>query len=204
MREAVDGCPRRPRGRPRLAIDRQAVADAVAELYTAGGHEAVTIVGTAEILGVSRATLYRTVASKDELIEILFDRSAADLSERIKAAIGSADDPAARLTAMIAVHADAAVRMRGYLDLVVGGVGLPPDMHRRWRTWSRQIERRWIAVVGDCMAGNHLEAGDPELTTRLILGMVVSAARWSVPRDKTTGDAIAAATVGLIGLARQG
>jgi AcrR family transcriptional regulator len=202
--EAVDEGARRTRGRPRLAIDRQAAADAVAELYGAGGYEGVTILGVAEILGVSRATLYRAGTSKDELIEILFDRCAGDLSERTKAAIADADDPATRLTAMIRVHADAAVRMRDYLELVVGGVGLPPDLRRRWRAWSRQIERRWITAVSDCMADNHLDTGDPELTARLILGMVVSAARWSDPRDTTTGDTITAATVGLIGLARAG
>ena len=55
-------------GRPRLTIDRDAVADAVAELFAEGGYEAVSIVDTAEKLSLSRATLYRTVPTKEDLL----------------------------------------------------------------------------------------------------------------------------------------
>ena len=48
-----------------------AVADAVAELCAEGGYEAVSIVDTAEKLSVSRATLYRTVPTKEDLLGIL-------------------------------------------------------------------------------------------------------------------------------------
>lgn len=192
--------PRRLRGRPRLAIDRDAVADAVADLYAKGGYHAVSIVEAADKLGVSRATLYRSVATKEELVEILFERCTTELSERTRAAIAGADTPAGQLAAMIRVQAHAAVQMRRYLDLVVGGVGLPPNVYARWQSWSRQIEKLWVAVVRDSMTGGHLEEGDPVVTARLILGMIVSTSRWSQPREKIGPDEIADAAIQLIRL----
>lgn len=84
---------KRPRGRPRLAIDRDAVADAVAALFAEGGYEAVTIVDTADKLGVSRATLYRAVPTEEDLLGILFERCTGELTERTKAAIAGSSDP---------------------------------------------------------------------------------------------------------------
>lgn len=64
----------RTRGRPRFEIDRDAVADAVAGLFRERGYETVSIVGTAQRLAVSRATPYRTVPTKEDLLGILLDR----------------------------------------------------------------------------------------------------------------------------------
>src|SRR5437868_14879419 len=86
-----DGQPvRRGRGRPRRDIDREQVADAVEELFEEGGYEAVSIEETAKRLGVSRATLYRTVPSKEHLLAILFERMTTEL---YAAALVIVEDP---------------------------------------------------------------------------------------------------------------
>ena len=77
----------RPRGRPRLTIDRDAVAEAVAELFREGGYEAVTIPSVAEKLSVSRATLYRTVSAKRDLLGILYEFRFGDITERARAVV---------------------------------------------------------------------------------------------------------------------
>ena len=197
---AEDGPPRRPRGRPRLTIDNDDVADAVAELYAEGGYEAVSIVETADKLGVSRATLYRSVPTKEELVAILFEQCTGALTEDTAAAIAGADGPAAQLIAMIRVQANAAVRMRSYIDLVVGGAGLPPDVYSRWLSWSRQIEKVWVEVVAANMADGHLDEGNPTVTARLILGMIVSVSRWSRPSENTGAEEIADAVIQLLRL----
>ena len=201
MPELVDdGPPRRPRGRPRLTIDNDDVADAVAELYAEGGYEAVSIVETADKLGVSRATLYRSVPTKEELVAILFEQCTGALTEGTEAAIAGAEGPAAQLIAMIRVQADAAVRMRSYIDLIVGGPGLPRDVYARWLAWSRQIEKLWVEVVGANMADGHLDEGNPAVTARLILGMIVSVSRWSRPSENTGPVEIADAVIQLLRL----
>jgi len=189
---------KRARGRPRLTIDRDAVADAVAELFAEGGYDAVTIVDTADKMGVSRATLYRTVPTKEDLLGILFERCTGELTERTKAAIAGSDDPGERLTAMIGLQAEAAVTMRSYLTVFFGGAGLPPDVYSRWHTWSRRFEKMWVDVVSDNMDRGLLEKGNPTVTARLILGMIIWVSRWYRPREKISPEEIANTAIQLV------
>lgn len=201
MSQPADGeVSKRPRGRPRVAIDRDEVADAVAALFAEGGYEAVSVVDTADKLGVSRATLYRAVPTKEDLLGILFERCTKDLTQRATGAIASADDPGERLLAMIRLQAEAAVSMRSYLGVFFGGVGVPPDVYARWHSWSRQYEKLWVGVVSDNMEMGYLVKGNPVVTARLILGMMIWVSRWYRPREKISPEEIAETAINLIRL----
>lgn len=194
------GANSRPRGRPRLTIDRDAVAEAVAELLHEGGYEAVGIPEVAEKLSISRATLYRTVPTKADLLSILFERSTRNLSARARAAIAAAPDSAEQLTRLIRLHTDAAVQMRRYMAVFFGGGDLPREVVARWHTWSKRYENIWAKVVTACMRDGYLDEGDPVLTTRLILGMLIWVSRWYRPVDKVTSEQIADAAIRLVRL----
>jgi AcrR family transcriptional regulator len=194
----------RPRGRPRLTIDRDAVADAVAELFTEGGLDAVTIPDTADKLAVSRATLYRTVPTKEDLVGVLFERSTRELTERAKSILRDVDDPAEQLRRLITLHADAAVQMRSYMPVFFGGGGLPADVFARWHTWSRQYEKLWVKVVTANLRAGTLQGGDPVVTPRLILGMLIWVSRWYRPGEKVTPKEVADTAINLLGLTASG
>lgn len=190
----------RSRGRPRLEIDRDAVADAVAELFAEGGIEAVSIADTAEKLSVSRATLYRAVPTKEDLLGILFERSTRELTERTDAVLAARSEPGEQLVELIKLQAEAAIQMRSYMPVFFGGGGLPPDVFMRWRKWSRQFEKRWSGVVAACMDAGWLDKTDPVVATRLILGMVIWVSRWYRPSEKITADQIADSAITLLRL----
>jgi AcrR family transcriptional regulator len=197
---AAGGSSPRPRGRPRLTIDPDAVAEAVAELLHEGGYEAVGIPEVAERLSISRATLYRTVPTKVDLMGILFERSTSDLTKQARAAIAASPDSAEQLTRLIRLQADAAVQMRRYMSVFFGGGDLPPEVFARWQSWSRRYEKMWIKVVEANMRDGHLVKRDPVVTTRLILGMLIWVSRWYRPLEKITPEEIADAAIQLLGL----
>jgi AcrR family transcriptional regulator len=190
----------RPRGRPRLTIDRNAVADAVAELFYKGGYDAVSIVDTAEKLSVSRATLYRTVPTKQDLLGILFERSTREITEQVEVAIRNIADPAERLKEMVRLQSEAAVQMRSYMPVFFDGGDLPTDVVQRWHRWSRQFEKLWVSVVAANMEAGYIEKGDEVITTRLILGMILWVSRWYRPKEKITSDQIADDAIRLLRL----
>lgn len=192
--------PARTRGRPKVNIDSDDVADAVAALFTEGGVEGVSIAATAEKLGVSRATLYRTVPTKEHLLGILFERSTRELTDNAETALAKLTDPGDQLRALIDLQAAAAVQMRAYMQVFFGGGALPSDVFLRWRKWSRQYEKRWADVVADCMAAGYLDKGDPTTSTRLILGMLIWVSRWYRPSERITPDQISETAITLLGL----
>jgi AcrR family transcriptional regulator len=183
-----------------LDIDRDAVADAVAELLHDGGYEAVGIPEVAEKLSVSRATLYRTVPTKADLMGILFERSTRDITKQARAAIAATSDSAEQLTSLIRLQAQAAVQMRRYMSVFFGGGDLPSDVFARWHTWSRRFENMWTKVVAACIRDGYLDEGDPVVTTRLILGMLIWVSRWYRPVEKVTPEEIADTAIRLLRL----
>jgi AcrR family transcriptional regulator len=194
----------RPRGRPRREIDPGAVADAVAELFEEGGFDAVSINSAAEKLEVSRATLYRTVPTKEDLLGILFERSTRELTENAEGIIGRASEPREELYALVRLQVGAAVRMRRHLPVFFGGAGLPPDVFGRWHDWSRRYEALWTAVVTRAMGAGVLEKADPVVTTRLLLGMCIWVSRWYRPGEPYRTEDIAEAAIKLLRTAPAG
>ncbi|MFI5623300.1 TetR/AcrR family transcriptional regulator [Nocardioides sp. NPDC051685] len=180
----------RPRGRPRLDIDPDAVADAVAELFAEGGLEAVSILDTAEKLSVSRATLYRTVPTKEHLIGILFERSTGELSQNAKAMLNEIDAPDERLVGLVRLQVDAAIRMRRHMPVFFGGGDLPPEVFERWHKWSREFEKIWVDVVKENMDAGLLNPANPVITARLLLGSCIWVSRWYRPNEKHSPEEI--------------
>jgi AcrR family transcriptional regulator len=189
---------RRP-GRPRKEIDMQAVADGAARLFADGGYDAVSIEAVAEKLSVSRATLYRTVSTKEDLMGILLERTTEELNLAAKALVAEHRDPADELPALIRLHVAAAIETRDHMAAVFfGAPGLAPDVHARWRKFRRAYDDLWVGVVTRAMEGGLLLPSDPVLTTRLMLGMVIWVSRWYRPREKYTVDQIAEAVMALV------
>jgi AcrR family transcriptional regulator len=188
----------RPRGRPRLDIDPDAVADAVAELFVEGGIDAVTIPEAADKLGVSRATLYRTVPTKEHLLGILFERSTRELLEAARAVIAETPEPRDQLDALIRLHVGAAIRMQRYMPVFFGGGDLPSDVVEHWHAFSRDYEKTWIEVVAGNIDAGYMVDADPVVATRLILGACIWISRWYRSDGPYDEEQIADIAVGLL------
>lgn len=174
--------PRR-RGRPRLVIDETELLDAVERLLSSGGIESVSIERTAAELGVSRATLYRSVRSKEHLLGRLFRRMTDELTaEGLEAIKEDGRSARERLDALIRVQISAAIRTRDYLFVFFGREWLEDDVYEDWREFTHAFEHNiWERVVGDAITEGSLPARDPKTATRLMIGMLVWISRWYRP-----------------------
>lgn len=188
----------RPRGRPRLDIDPDDVADAVAELFAEGGIDSVSIVEAAEKLNISRATLYRTVPTKEHLLGILFERSTKELLQAARTIVDEISEPREQLNALIRLQVDAAIRMRRYMPVFFGGGDLPSDVVDRWRTFTRDFENTWTEVVAANMKSGDIVEGDPVLATRLLLGAIIWVSRWYRSEMEYDAEMIADTVIGLL------
>lgn len=178
----ADAPARRGRGRPRRSIDREQVADVVEELFEEGGYDAVSIEETAKRLGVSRATLYRTVPSKEHLLAILFERMTTELYDAALAIVEDPElTPRERVERLVRAQIDAAFRQRNYLLVFFGGGNLPAEDFEHWKAWRRKYEGLWLQVVEAAIKNGDLPDDDPRLITRLVTGMTTWVARWVRP-----------------------
>ena len=187
---------KRPVGRPKLDIDPAEVAAVAAKLYDEHGHEAVSIESVAEGLGVSRATLYRTVGSLDELHAILLERVIQGVEQDARTLLSAQPDAGHALVEMIRFQVHASVRMRNYVGVYFGW-GLSPETYTRWRAWAGGYEALWKGVVQNAVDAGYLASDDVAITTRLIMGMINWVSRWYRPKAHDA-DKISDAAVRLI------
>ena len=188
----------RPRGRPRLEIDLVAVSDAASQIFFERGYDAVSIESVAAELDVSRATLYRTVPTKDALLTVLFERSTADLFVAASEVVDAGHDALEALEGLIRVHVAAAVRMGPYMTVFTNPAHMGPEALARWRRWTHEYEQLWASTVQRAMATGVLPKGDVTTTTRLLLGMLIWVSRWHGATSAIGAEAIADTAIGLV------
>lgn len=184
--------------RPRKDLPSTAIANAAADLFASGGYEAVTIMAVAKKLQVSRATLYRTVPTKDELMIILFERSTQRLLAATQEVVAEHRRPAEELDAMVLLLANSAVETRRHLAVFFGGHGLGPDAYGRWREFTHAYEDLWLGVIKRSMKAGIIPKGNPVLTTRLVLGMLIWVSRWYRPSEEFTVGEISAHALAIL------
>jgi Tetracyclin repressor-like, C-terminal domain len=109
-------------------------------------------------------------------------------------------DPGAQLTHLISRQAEAVAQIRGSLPVFFAGDGFPCEVIVKRRKWSPRLEEQWTSVVGACMNLGYLDTGDTLITTRLILGMIISAAQWSPPAEQISAEQITHSVVALLRL----
>lgn len=193
-----DQPPPRKRGRPRVEINPGAVADAVAELLAEGGFDAVSVPDAAEKLSVSRATLYRSVPRKEDLLNVLFEQRTGEIMKSAVGAVDSLDDPGEQLEALVRFACETAIQMRQYLPVLFGGGGLSDEVYAQWHEWNMKYEEIWVRVIQANMDAGLLNAADPVIAARLILGSCVWVSRWYRPGDKYSPEEIAGSAVALV------
>lgn len=164
---------------------REQLVAATAEVVAEDGPLGVRVDEVARRVGCSRATVYRYVADKDELVREVLVRRAAALADQLEAGLDPDGDPADWIVEGLLRHADAvraepwfqALARQGATTAVarVGGgaeavAGLASPMVARFleRIEARGVLRRDITVAEatEWLIGVHLSLLNPVFTDR--------------------------------------
>ncbi len=105
MSECVNSGPEARSGGPEVARPRvtraDAVLDAAAARLATHGVAATTVDDVAEEAGVSRATVYRYVGNKNEIIGAVIARETRDVLDRLTSAVADAPDVATLIRTLV-------------------------------------------------------------------------------------------------------
>ncbi len=199
--EKVSAEERRPRGRPRLVIDHDELLDVVERLFADGSLESVTVERTAEELGVSRATLYRSFPTKERLLGALLARMTDDVRDRsIQAVADDGRSATQRLRTLMHVHFQAAIDMREYLWVFFDGQAvLVPEDYALWRRFAQDFERTWATTLAAAASEREVAIGDTEMAAKLVVGMIIWVSRWYRPEMGINAEQLTHQAVQLLG-----
>jgi Tetracyclin repressor-like, C-terminal domain len=186
---------------PRRVIDTHTRVKPDARLVGEGGTEALLPEArSCEEPSVWPTSQQPIPPSEEGLINALLEQHAHEHINPVRDFLTDESDPGAQLKHLISRLAKAVAQRRGSLPVFFAGDGFPCEVIVKGRKWSRQLEEQWASVVGACMNLGYLDAGDTFITTRLILGMIISVAQQSPPAEQMSAEQITHAVVTLLRL----
>lgn len=160
------------------------VRAAALTLFAERGYHGTGIRQLAEAAGLSSATLYHYMGTKEDLLIAIMHESLGDL---VGAAEEIADDarrtPRDRLIALVRLHVTTHARAPEQTRVVDDEVrALSPAGRRGVVALRDRYERIWQRVLEDGAAAGAFTVADPAIVRRALLEMCSGVARWWRPR----------------------
>ncbi len=142
-------------------------------MFGSRGYEATSLDNLAEVLGMRKQSILYWFASKDALLEVLIDRSAAELSEAIEGSLERAGTGWSRVEAVVRSVFRLAARRPELLGLVreVGRLG-PPAATRLTLALGPLVARASAFLESEMDTG-HMRRHEPRLLLLAIYSTVV-------------------------------
>ena len=167
-------------GRPGYDLD--AVVLVAARTFTERGYDGTSMEDLAQRLGVTKSAIYHHVSGKDELLRLATDRALDGLSAVVAEAAAVEGPAIGRLEHVVRRSVEVLVDELPFVTLLLRVRGNTPG-ERRAIARRREIDHALAALVAQAEADGDIRADvEPELTARLLFGMVNSLVEWYRPR----------------------
>jgi AcrR family transcriptional regulator len=168
------------------------VQDAALRLFAERGYHGTGIRQLADAAGLSSASLYHYMGTKEELLLAIMRTSLSDL-------LASADrlsvlaDPRERLVALVQLHVRTHAAAPEQTRVVDDEVNALSAVARAEVVALRdRYEELWQAVLEEGVASGCFEAGSVAVVRRALLEMCSGVARWWTPAGELDLDTLAA------------
>lgn len=173
---------------------RHEIDEVASGLFRANGYAATSVRDIAHALHIQGASLYAHVASKEDLLWAIVDRSATAFERAAEVALAETPDadPVERLAALVEAH----------VEVVTADPERSSVFVTEWRHLSEPrrssiaerrdaYEARFRATIDDGSAVGAFRATDPAIAATFILTALNGIATWYRPDGRLTADRIA-------------
>ncbi|MFC7494187.1 MULTISPECIES: TetR/AcrR family transcriptional regulator [unclassified Nocardioides] len=167
-------------------------------LFAERGYHGTGIRQLADAAGISSASLYHYMGTKEELLVALMRASLSELVEAGERLAAEHPDPRGRLVALVELHvrthATAPERTRVVDDEVRA---LSSDARAEVVALRDRYEAVWQQAIADGVAAEVFRVGSVPVVRRALLEMCSGVARWWTPDGELDLDALAEEYAGL-------
>ena len=176
---------------PRLpaAVRREQILDAALRLVIDDGFGAISMEGVARTVGVAKTVVYEAFPNTDELLRALLHREEnliiAEVARIVPGSPTGLNPDTMLVDGVAAVLRAVRRRPDGWRLFLLPPDGTPPALRRRVGKRRKELLHQIEPLI--TWAGRSwpaLGALDPELTARLMLGLVEEAARLTLERPR--------------------
>jgi AcrR family transcriptional regulator len=176
------------RGRPATVGLREKILDSAALIFARHEFHEVLMDDVARDCGVAKGTLYRYFPSKRALYLGVMFESMDRLHETLRAAVGGAGQPVAKLARLVHALLDHFWERRLFVALIhrIEYRQGDPDS-REWQRRRAQIARLIQTTLEEAVAAGEMRPLDPRMGAEMLLGMLRGVNRYRVAQDTLTG-----------------
>ena len=175
---------------------RREIEDVASELFREHGYSGTSVRDIARALDIQGASLYSHVASKQDVLWSIVDRTATQFETAAEAALAVVDaaDPLAGLRALVQAHVGVVLEDVGRASVFVHEWrSLGPE--RRARTLERRdaYERRFRDIIEAGVSSGVLAPVDPTVAAAYLLTALNGLVAWYRPDGRLEPDDVSEA-----------
>ena len=147
------------------------------------GFDGTTMEDLSRRLGISKSGIYHHVSSKDELLERAVSRALDGLEQAVERTRAFDTDPVLQLEHLVRESVRVLLDERPFVALLLRVHGNTP-VERRALERRKDLDRYAAELVREAAATGAVRTNiDPDVTARLLFGMVNSLVEWARPAD---------------------
>lgn len=154
----------------------EAVLDAAAMLFATRGYKSTTMRDIATEAGMQPGSLYYHFASKQELLQAIYEIAVAQAQARLDEAIASREEPRARFEAAVICHTETMLDRDNYARVMTGVLPIDaPEIQEKLTELRDSYEATFRRLIDEIRLPPSV---DQNMLRLFILGAINSSRAW--------------------------
>ena len=183
----------REAAQPAHDVRREAILEAVARLFKEHGYDATSVRDIARAAGISQATLYYYIGSKQDALVAIYNAAMDAKLDQVLAVARSTARPAEKLRAFVRAELRSIDHDHNRWAIIQRERNsLPPDAQTQIQVKRDQVDGVLTQILEEGIAAGMFRSVPVKSARMAILGMINRAADWYSPGGPTSAEEFAA------------